>query len=53
MYPMAVCELGRHMPFCRKHRRRVFLHKCTLTDSEDLGEMPHNEAFHQDIHYLL
>ena len=26
---------------------------CTLTNSEDLYEMPHYAAFHQDLHCLL
>ena len=25
----------------------------TLVNSEDPDEMPHNEAFHQGLHYLL
>ena len=26
---------------------------CTLANSEDPDEMPHNVAFHQGLHYLL
>ena len=26
---------------------------CSLANSEDSDEMPHNAAFHQGLHYLL